>query len=206
MCPEDTRADAATGPGSITVSTRARCPICRHPAHPSSSQTQVILVPPPKPVPYHRSCLQLQIGLQACTQGESPPFFPRERQIAKHFLFKLLLVPLRSGSRTISNTPTLCRAPCSSSNFLQLPGESLLQKGGRHQKISRFCFTLDFKAVKGEGEKKKKKEKARENQNRTKPKWFLLQPHAPEEKQRNASRNVPHFEQPLPSGLRDWLS
>lgn len=51
---------------------------------------------------------------------------------------------------------------------------------------------MDFKVVKGEGTKKENK-KASENKNRTKPEQFLLQPHAPEEKQRNTSRDIPRF-------------
>lgn len=192
MGPEGTIADEATGPGSqwalkwdVLYAAATRSPPQQFPKARGSGAPHA-----ERPVLYHlNSYLQLQIRLQACMQGESSPFF-RERQIAKHFLFKLLLSPLWSGSCTISDTPTLHGAPCSRSNFLQLPGESLLQKGGRHQKISRFCFTLDFKVVKGEGTKKENK-KARENKNRTKPEQFLLQLHTPEEKQRNTSRDIP---------------
>lgn len=122
-------------------------------AHPSTSQTQEALVPSAQ---RHLCCptQAASISKSGCTQGKSSPFIPRERQIVKYFLFQFLLAPLQRFSCTTSSHPPPW-GPHSRSNLLQLPGESLLQKRGICPKMSLFCFTLDFKAVKAPKKKKK---------------------------------------------------
>lgn len=67
---------------------------------------------------------------------------------------------------------------------------------------------LVLQGSEGTKPKKIKKEKPRENRRdktRIKPEQFLLQLHTPEEKQRNASKSIPHATA-APACLRDWRS
>lgn len=154
MCSEDTGADEATGPGS-------------QPALQRDVPCATATLTPPQQVP-NTGPLVPSMQRDLCCTTEAPssstsgckPACKENRPPASSRKGRL---PFSNDSLRHSEAAHVSSAmqsphvgPHSGSNLPQLPRESL-KKGGRHHKKSRFCFTLDFKVVKGEGMKKEEK-------------------------------------------------
>lgn len=186
------------------MGTQEGCPACYSPPQCSANPGGPGAPSAETPVLSHRSCLHLQIRLHA---GKIFSFHPQGKADCQIFSFPILTCATLKCLMYDQKSPTPT-GPSQQIKSAAAARRKSAAKEGDMPENEPVLLHLVLQGSEGTKPKKIKKEKPRENRRdktRIKPEQFLLQLHTLEEKQRNASKSIPHATAAL-AWLWDWLS